>query len=85
MGNANKITQDEQAQLKSLIDSEQRSLSQLGLVTYEIERLTRQKNDLLDNIKSLESLKIKAQETFQQKYGNDVSINLDTGEITPTK
>jgi len=85
MSNETKITKEEHGQLKSLIDSEQRIISQLGLVTYQLERLTGQKSDLLDNLKSLESLKIKAQETFQQKYGNDVSINLDTGEITPTK
>ena len=85
MSNETKITKEEHGQLKSLIDSEQRIVSQLGLVTYQLERLTGQKSELLDNLKSLESLKIKAQETFQQKYGSDVSINLDTGEITPTK
>tara|TARA_B100001094_G_C18004143_1_gene706723 strand:+ start:545 stop:805 length:261 start_codon:yes stop_codon:yes gene_type:complete len=80
-----KLTNEELAQINSLVASENDAYAKLGICVSQLESLEQRKIDLLDNLKSLSKLKDAQQQTLSMKYKDLASINIDTGEIYTTK
>ena len=76
------LTSEEMNELKQLGNLSQELIVKFGQNEYQFQILDSQKEEL---IKEFESLKIKESQfiqSIQNKYGQ-VSINTETGEITP--
>jgi hypothetical protein len=76
------ITPEELTKLKEINDKRGELVEQFGMIEINIQDLDLQKQILIKSLSELKNDEAQFGALLQQKYG-DVSINLNTGEITP--
>ena len=79
-----KFTEEELNKLTTLQKKTQQSTFQFGQLYLSKIKLQEQENALKDHVSSLEQEEIKLAEGLNAKYGKG-SINMETGEFTPTE
>jgi len=79
-----KISEEELKVLKEIVDHEHNTITKLGLVEYELDRLQKDKNQLITLIGQFGEGKNKKMKELEEKYGPG-SLNIDNGEFTSTK
>jgi len=81
--NVKQLTEEEFSVLKTLNSSTQDLIIKFGQVEYQNQLLINQKQEIIKELESLRIQEIKYGQDVQNKYGQ-VSINIETGEITTT-
>lgn len=78
----NKITEQELTQIQTLKNQYQELLYNLGVVEMQLSSLKNQKQMLIDNLSKVQSEEQKLTTDLAAKYGENVQVNTDTGEIS---
>jgi hypothetical protein len=81
--NSKFLTQEEIEELKQLNVFSQELIIKFGQNEYQVQILKDQKNELIKELANLKLKETEFSQSLQNKYGS-ISINLETGEITPT-
>jgi len=76
----NKIEEKELEQLKELKQRTQKMLFSLGEISYNKILLAQQKENIKIELKNIDSEEKTLKEFLIQKYGDNLNINLETGE-----
>ena len=79
-----KLTQEELQSIRAIAEQETATVTQLGNVEFQLNALKNQKELILNSIKELGDKRIDNMNSLQEKYGLG-TINIDTGEFTPTE
>ena len=78
------LTQEEVKEIRAIAEKETSAVTQLGNVEYQLNALKSQKDSIFNLIKELGDTRINMMNELQEKYGLG-TINIDTGEFTPTE
>ena len=76
------LTPEELQSLRDLNEKQINLISALGQIEYQIILLKKQKENLKNQIETIESENTKLGKTLTEKYG-DGNLSLETGEILP--
>ena len=76
------LNEEEINVLKQLNSSTQELITKFGQLEYQLQIVAEQKQILVDELKKIRMSESEFTQTLQNKYGT-VSINIETGEITP--
>jgi enamine deaminase RidA (YjgF/YER057c/UK114 family) len=77
----NKITQEELSQLQSIVEQYESVSFRIGQYTIEIESAKAERKTMIDQATQLLQNRNTVLETLEQKYGRDVKVNVQTGEL----
>jgi hypothetical protein len=77
----NKITQEELSQLQSVVEQYENVSFRIGQFTIEIESAKAERRLMIDQATQLLQDRNEVLETLEQKYGRDVKVNVQTGEL----
>jgi enamine deaminase RidA (YjgF/YER057c/UK114 family) len=77
----NKITQEELSQLQSIVEQYESVSFRIGQYTIEIESAKAERKTMIDQATQLLQNRNAVLETLEQKYGRDVKVNVQTGEL----
>jgi enamine deaminase RidA (YjgF/YER057c/UK114 family) len=77
----NKITQEELSQLQSVVEQYENVSFRIGQFTIEIESAKAERRLMIDQATQLLQDRNAVLETLEQKYGRDVKVNVQTGEL----
>lgn len=84
MAESKVLSKDELSQLVQFQEKERQLIFDFGRVEIQIQNLEIQKDDLIEAKKQLETESGNFSKELTKKYGEG-TINLETGEISPTK
>ena len=79
-----KFTEEELTTLKTLQTKSQNATLKFGQLYISKLRLKEQENLLKDQMRAIEQEEVKVAQELSDKYGKG-SINIETGEFTPTE
>ena len=84
MSKEKQITKKELEVITTLQNSNSQNINQLGILEFQIQKLTKEKINITDNIEKIE-IDFKAElKTLEEKYGN-INLDLSTGKFTEIK
>ena len=78
------LTQEEVSELKGLKQQYRDLTETVGIVEMQSLNLKLKKEQIKENLKSLQQKEIKLAKELEEKYGNG-EISLETGEFLPSK
>jgi len=84
MAESKVLSKDELSQLVQFQEKERQLIFDFGRVEIQIQNLEIQKDDLIEAKKQLETESSNFSKELTKKYGEG-TINLETGEISPTE
>ena len=79
-----KLSQEELQGIKMIAEKETAAITQLGNIEYQLKTLEFTKDRVLESINKLGEERVELMESLQKEYGLG-TINIDTGEFTPTE
>lgn len=77
----NKITQEELENLKNNEATKQQLVTSMGVVNFQLMTLEKHKLEIYTKMEELELEKVELDKKLVEKYGSDITINPETGEI----
>ena len=78
----NKITQEELSQLQSIVEQYENVSFRIGQYTIEIESAKEDRKLIVSQAKQLLQDRQNILVELENKYGKDVKVNIQTGELT---
>jgi hypothetical protein len=75
-----KLTQEELQEFRSIHQEYQTALFNVGLIALDLENLTKEKNNLIEQTLQINKKRLEIIEKLGTKYG-DKQVNLETGEF----
>ena len=78
------LTQEEVSELKGLKQQYRDLTETIGIIEMQSLNLKLKKEQIKENLKSLQQKEIKLAKELEEKYGNG-EISLETGEFLPSK
>jgi hypothetical protein len=78
----NKITQEELSQLQSIVEQYENVSFRIGHYTIEIEDVKADRKTMIDQATQLLQQRNDVLIQLENKYGRDVKVNIQTGELT---
>jgi hypothetical protein len=78
----NKITQEELSQLQSIVEQYENVSFRIGQYTIEIEDVKADRKTMIDQATQLLQQRNDVLIQLENKYGRDVKVNIQTGELT---
>jgi hypothetical protein len=77
----NKITQEELTQLQSVVEQYENVSFRIGQYTMEIESAKEERKTMIEQANNLLHDRNEILTGLENKYGNDVKVNVQTGEL----
>lgn len=77
----NKITQEELSQLQSIVEQYENVSFRIGQYTMEIEAAKAERKTMIDQATQLLDDRNNVLVQLENKYGRDVKVNVQTGEL----
>ena len=77
----NKITQEELTQLQSVVEQYENVSFRIGQYTMEIESAKEERKTMIEQANKLLHDRNEILTGLENKYGNDVKVNVQTGEL----
>jgi hypothetical protein len=78
----NRITQEELSQLQSIVEQYENVSFRIGQYTIEIEDVKADRKTMIDQATQLLQQRNDVLIQLENKYGRDVKVNIQTGELT---
>jgi hypothetical protein len=78
--NPTHLTSEELQEFKNIYQEYQTALFNVGLITIDLENLTKEKNRLVEEVKEINNKRLEIVEKLSNKYG-DKQVNLETGAL----
>lgn len=80
--NNTKITEEELTSLQSIIEQYETVSFKIGQFTIDIENAKNERKEMINHAEHLLQERSTILSSFEQKYGSDIKVNIQTGEIT---
>lgn len=81
MAKEKNLTKEELEKISNLQNQNSQNINQLGILEYQIQNLTQQKQDITSTIRQTEQEFQAELKKIEKKYGN-INLDLSTGKFT---